>query len=308
LGVGGMPFLLPLLYQLGLGMPAWQSGLLMMPAAAAAMFMKFISSRVLARFGYRRILIVNTVIAENAGRNAEDEMGEDDLADLIKPNYFQFRTTKQFIALLGESASTLADIDYDPDTLVPAVKPHMAGYTPELDPDLTTRDQRAQYFHNQFIFTVAPNSILAINGADRRMIAMQEVRSGLRDFWSYHETMETPNVGAPPAIPLPPLEPIPPEVQAALVQQLMLNAQGGLVNAPLQAPDGKSYTFDPASGQLLEVRVPQTITERLVAQNLMGIGQVANSAGRKASGQEAPKMESKGDEPGGRTTITESSK
>jgi EmrB/QacA subfamily drug resistance transporter len=62
LGVGGMPFLLPLLYQLGLGMPAWQAGLLMMPAAAAAMFMKFISARVLARFGYRRILTVNTVM------------------------------------------------------------------------------------------------------------------------------------------------------------------------------------------------------------------------------------------------------
>jgi EmrB/QacA subfamily drug resistance transporter len=62
LGVGGMPFLLPLLYQLGLGMPAWQSGLLMMPAAAAAMGMKLIAPRVLARFGYRRILIVNTVM------------------------------------------------------------------------------------------------------------------------------------------------------------------------------------------------------------------------------------------------------
>jgi EmrB/QacA subfamily drug resistance transporter len=62
LGVGGMPFLLPLLYQLGLGLPAWQSGLLMMPTAAAAMGMKFISSRLLARFGYRRILIVNTVM------------------------------------------------------------------------------------------------------------------------------------------------------------------------------------------------------------------------------------------------------
>ncbi|MBN8779015.1 DHA2 family efflux MFS transporter permease subunit [Thiobacillus sp.] len=62
LGVGGMPFLLPLLYQLGLGLPAWQSGLLMMPAAAAAMGMKIIAPRVLARFGYRRILIVNTVM------------------------------------------------------------------------------------------------------------------------------------------------------------------------------------------------------------------------------------------------------
>lgn len=62
LGVGGMPFLLPLLYQLGLGLPAWQSGLLMMPSAAAAMGMKFISARVLARHGYRQVLIVNTVM------------------------------------------------------------------------------------------------------------------------------------------------------------------------------------------------------------------------------------------------------
>jgi len=62
LGIGGLPFLLPLLYQLGLGLPAWQSGLLMMPAAAAAMTMKLIAPRLLRRFGYRQILIVNTVM------------------------------------------------------------------------------------------------------------------------------------------------------------------------------------------------------------------------------------------------------
>ncbi|HEU4846459.1 MAG TPA: DHA2 family efflux MFS transporter permease subunit [Burkholderiaceae bacterium] len=62
LGMGGMPFLLPLLYQLGLGLPAWQSGLLMMPAAAAAMGMKFISVRLLSTFGYRQVLVVNTVL------------------------------------------------------------------------------------------------------------------------------------------------------------------------------------------------------------------------------------------------------
>jgi len=61
LGLGGLPFLLPLLYQLGLGFPPWKSGLLMMPAAAAAMTMKLIVSRVLRRFGYRRVLVVNTV-------------------------------------------------------------------------------------------------------------------------------------------------------------------------------------------------------------------------------------------------------
>ena len=62
LGVGGMPFLLPLLFQLGLGLPAWQAGLLMMPAAAAAMVMKVVSTALLRRFGYRQILVVNTVL------------------------------------------------------------------------------------------------------------------------------------------------------------------------------------------------------------------------------------------------------
>ena len=62
LGLGGLPFLLPLLYQLGLNLPAWQSGLLMMPAAAAAMFMKLIASGVLRRFGYRKVLILNTLM------------------------------------------------------------------------------------------------------------------------------------------------------------------------------------------------------------------------------------------------------
>lgn len=62
IGVGGMPFLLPLLYQLGLGLPAWQSGLLMMPSALGAMGMKFLAPQVLGRFGYRQVLIVNTLL------------------------------------------------------------------------------------------------------------------------------------------------------------------------------------------------------------------------------------------------------
>lgn len=62
LGIGGMPFLLPLLYQLGLGLPAWQSGLLMIPAALAAMGMKLASGPLLRRFGYRTVLSVNTVL------------------------------------------------------------------------------------------------------------------------------------------------------------------------------------------------------------------------------------------------------
>ncbi len=62
LGIGGMPFLLPLLYQLGLGYPAWQAGLVMMPQAIAAITMKICSRWILAHLGHRRVLISNTVL------------------------------------------------------------------------------------------------------------------------------------------------------------------------------------------------------------------------------------------------------
>jgi EmrB/QacA subfamily drug resistance transporter len=62
LGIGGVPFLLPLLYQVGLGFTAIQSGLLIMPQAIAAMSTKFLMPKILARVGYRGVLISNTVI------------------------------------------------------------------------------------------------------------------------------------------------------------------------------------------------------------------------------------------------------
>jgi EmrB/QacA subfamily drug resistance transporter len=61
LGIGGIPFLFPLLYQVGLGFTPIQSGLLMMPQAIAAMSLKMTMPRILARFGYRAVLISNTV-------------------------------------------------------------------------------------------------------------------------------------------------------------------------------------------------------------------------------------------------------
>jgi EmrB/QacA subfamily drug resistance transporter len=62
LGIGGLPFLLPLLYQVGLGFSPVQSGLLIMPQALAAITIKLVLPRILARFGYRRVLITNTVM------------------------------------------------------------------------------------------------------------------------------------------------------------------------------------------------------------------------------------------------------
>jgi len=61
LGIGGIPFLLPLLYQVGLGYSPIQSGLLILPQALAAMSLKLTMPPILKRFGFRRVLIANTV-------------------------------------------------------------------------------------------------------------------------------------------------------------------------------------------------------------------------------------------------------
>jgi hypothetical protein len=62
LGIGGIPFLFPLLYQVGLGFTPIQSGLMLMPQAFAAMSLKLTMPKILARFGYRRVLVSNTLM------------------------------------------------------------------------------------------------------------------------------------------------------------------------------------------------------------------------------------------------------
>ena len=62
LGIGGMPFLLPLLYQVGLGYSPIQSGLLILPQSVAAISLKVTMPRILTQFGYRRVLLANTIM------------------------------------------------------------------------------------------------------------------------------------------------------------------------------------------------------------------------------------------------------
>jgi EmrB/QacA subfamily drug resistance transporter len=62
LGIGGLPFLLPLLYQVGLGFTPLQSGLMIMPQALAAISFKFMLPHILKKFGYRQVLIANTAM------------------------------------------------------------------------------------------------------------------------------------------------------------------------------------------------------------------------------------------------------
>jgi EmrB/QacA subfamily drug resistance transporter len=62
LGIGGIPFLFPLLYQVGLGFSPIESGMLLMPQAIAAMSLKLTMPKILALVGYRGVLISNTII------------------------------------------------------------------------------------------------------------------------------------------------------------------------------------------------------------------------------------------------------
>ena len=63
LGVGALPFLLPLMLQVGFGMNPFQSGLITFAAALGALSMKIVATNVLRKFGFRTVLVVNGLIA-----------------------------------------------------------------------------------------------------------------------------------------------------------------------------------------------------------------------------------------------------
>ena len=61
--VGGLPFLLPLMLQLGFGYSPLQSGLVTFATAAGAVITKPAAAPVLARFGFRAVLVWNGALA-----------------------------------------------------------------------------------------------------------------------------------------------------------------------------------------------------------------------------------------------------
>jgi EmrB/QacA subfamily drug resistance transporter len=63
LGIGALPFLLPLLLQIGFHLTPFQSGLITFTTALGSMFMKAAVASVLHRFGYRNVLLYNALIS-----------------------------------------------------------------------------------------------------------------------------------------------------------------------------------------------------------------------------------------------------
>ena len=61
-GIGALPFLLPMMLQLGFGLNAFASGLITFATSAGAMTMKMTATPVIRLFGFRQILVVNGVL------------------------------------------------------------------------------------------------------------------------------------------------------------------------------------------------------------------------------------------------------
>jgi EmrB/QacA subfamily drug resistance transporter len=62
IGIGSIPFLLPLMLQVGFGLNPFESGSLTFAAAAGALVMKVTALPILRYFGFRRVLVFNALI------------------------------------------------------------------------------------------------------------------------------------------------------------------------------------------------------------------------------------------------------
>jgi EmrB/QacA subfamily drug resistance transporter len=63
LGIGALPFLLPLLMQVGFGLSPFRSGLVTFASAVGAMGMKTLAARIIRTFGFRNVMTINAIVS-----------------------------------------------------------------------------------------------------------------------------------------------------------------------------------------------------------------------------------------------------
>jgi EmrB/QacA subfamily drug resistance transporter len=63
LGIGSLPFLLPLLMQVGFGLSPFKSGLVTFASAVGAMGMKTLAARIIRTFGFRNVMVINAIVS-----------------------------------------------------------------------------------------------------------------------------------------------------------------------------------------------------------------------------------------------------
>ena len=74
IGVNAVPFMLPLLFQIGFGLGPVQSGSLTFVSSLGTLVVRPVSARLMRRFGYRGLLSVNGVFCAAVATNAHAVM------------------------------------------------------------------------------------------------------------------------------------------------------------------------------------------------------------------------------------------
>jgi EmrB/QacA subfamily drug resistance transporter len=63
IGIGAVPFLLPLMFQIGFGLTPFQSGMITFVSAIGAIGMKFVTALIFRAVGFRRVLVAGSLVA-----------------------------------------------------------------------------------------------------------------------------------------------------------------------------------------------------------------------------------------------------
>ncbi|RYD16452.1 MAG: DHA2 family efflux MFS transporter permease subunit [Lysobacteraceae bacterium] len=111
IGSGSMPFLIPLLLQLGLGYSPMDAGMMMIPVVIAGMASKRLVVPLVGRLGYRRVLIGNTLLVGLAMAGfALMEPGQPTWLRVVQLAAFGLVNSLQFTAM---NTVTLSELEAD---------------------------------------------------------------------------------------------------------------------------------------------------------------------------------------------------
>ena len=109
LGSGSMPFLVPLLLQISLGYTPFHAGMMMLPTSIAAIASKRIVTPVITRLGYRKTLVVNTILVGAAMATFSLISAQEPLwLTIVQLAFFGCVNSLQFTAM---NTVTLKDLD-----------------------------------------------------------------------------------------------------------------------------------------------------------------------------------------------------
>jgi EmrB/QacA subfamily drug resistance transporter len=109
IAMGAVPFLLPLMLQLGFGLSAFHSGMITFVAAGGALFTKFAARKVFTRFGFRRTLLLAACLS--AVGTASTSLFMPDTAYLIMIGVLFFTGFVRSFFFTGINILGFADIE-----------------------------------------------------------------------------------------------------------------------------------------------------------------------------------------------------